>query len=136
MPETGDWVRLAPGLRGMPAVTGAGSDPVTQPGRAQAGRGLAAGAIPPDDPRVNSRQVGPVGVAATGYYIQRHTDLVTCSLCLRVRCGSAWTEAEAVTRELRVLRAPTVPRLQPTVCGDCAAAIFDRRARAEEVTAA
>jgi hypothetical protein len=61
------------------------------------------------------------------------TDLVTCSLCLRVRRGSAWVEPEALITELRSYELDTPPRLLPGVCDD---AIFDRRVRADEVIAA
>jgi hypothetical protein len=67
---------------------------------------------------------------------RRATDLVTCSLCLRVRRGSAWLEAEDVIRELRSYALPAAPRLRPGVCDDCADGILDRRARAEEAVAA
>ena len=64
------------------------------------------------------------------------TDLVTCSLCLRVRRASAWAEPEDVIAELRSYELDTPPSLLPGVCDDCADAIFDRRSRAEEVIAA
>ena len=64
------------------------------------------------------------------------TDLVTCSLCLRVRRRSAWVEPEALITELRSYELDTPPRLLPGVCDDCADAIFDRRVRTEEVIAA
>jgi hypothetical protein len=64
-------------------------------------------------------------------------DLVTCSLCLRVRRGSEWTEAERVIRELRSFELDSPPHLQAGVCDDCAEAILARRARiAEEPVAA
>jgi hypothetical protein len=63
------------------------------------------------------------------------TDLVTCSLCLRVRRASAWVAPEDVIAELRSYELETPPRLLPGVCDDCADAIFDRRARIEEVIA-
>ena len=56
------------------------------------------------------------------------SELVTCSLCLRVRRGSAWIEAEAVIRELRSHERDTLPRLLRGVCDDCADAILERRA--------
>ena len=65
-----------------------------------------------------------------------HTGLPTCSLCLRVRRSSDWIEAEAVIQELRSYELPVAPRLQPAVCHDCAAAIYDRRTRAEQSIAA
>jgi hypothetical protein len=67
---------------------------------------------------------------------RRHTDLVTCSLCLRVHRGSAWVEAEDVIRELRSYELPAVPRLQPGICDLCADVILSRRARAVETIAA
>jgi hypothetical protein len=67
---------------------------------------------------------------------RRNTGLVTCSLCLRVRRGSHWIEPEVVIRELRSYELQVVPHLQPAVCDDCADAIFDRRANADEAIAA
>ena len=67
---------------------------------------------------------------------RRPTDLVACSLCLRVRHGSDWVDAEAVIRELRTYELRALPRLEAAVCDDCTAAIFARRARAEEAIAA
>jgi hypothetical protein len=60
------------------------------------------------------------------------SELVTCSLCLSVRRGSKWMDAERVIRELRSFEHVSPPRLQPGVCEDCAEAIFARRARAAE----
>lgn len=65
-----------------------------------------------------------------------HTDLVTCSLCLRVHRGSAWLEAENVIRELRSYELAAPPRLKPGVCDPCAEAILGRRARVAEAIAA
>jgi hypothetical protein len=67
---------------------------------------------------------------------RRDTDLVTCSLCLRVRRGSAWIEPEDVNTALRSYELESPPRLLPGVCDDCADAIFDRRAQLEETVAA
>jgi hypothetical protein len=67
---------------------------------------------------------------------RRHAELVTCSLCLRVRKGSAWIEADDVIRETRSYELPSLPRLRSAVCGDCAEAILDRRTRAEDTIAA
>ena len=67
---------------------------------------------------------------------QRPIDLVTCSLCLRVRRGSDWIEADEVIRELRSYELPDLPRLQSAVCEDCTDAILDRRAGSEETVAA
>ncbi len=67
----------------------------------------------------------------------RSSALVTCSLCLRVRRGSKWMDAERVIRELRSFELASPPRLQAGVCDDCAEAIFARRAHvAEEPIAA
>jgi hypothetical protein len=67
---------------------------------------------------------------------RRSTDLVTCSLCLRVRRGSDWVEPEDVITELRSFDLAAPPRLLPGVCDDCADAIFDRRAQLDEQVAA
>lgn len=67
---------------------------------------------------------------------RRNTGLVTCSLCLRVRRGSDWIEPEVVIQKLRSYELPDAPHLQPAVCDDCADAIFDRRAHADEAIAA
>ena len=67
---------------------------------------------------------------------RRHLHLATCSLCLRVRQGPAWVDAEAVIRKLRTYELASLPHLEPAVCDDCLAEIVDRRARAEEAIAA
>lgn len=67
---------------------------------------------------------------------RRHTRLVACSVCLRVRRGSAWVDAEAVIRELRTYELQSLPRLEPAVCDDCLAVFLDRRAHPEEAIAA
>ena len=65
------------------------------------------------------------------------TELITCSLCLRVRRGSNWSEAEDVIRELRSYELEAPPRLRSAVCEDCADSIFSRRRHEEsEVQAA
>jgi hypothetical protein len=66
----------------------------------------------------------------------RGTDLIACSLCLRVQRGSAWVEAEDVIRELRSYEFPATPRLRPGMCDACADAILGRRARRVETLAA
>ena len=63
---------------------------------------------------------------------KQQTDLVTCSLCLRVRRGSEWREAEEVIRDLRSYELEAPPRLHSAVCEVCAESIFSRRA-AEEI---
>jgi hypothetical protein len=60
------------------------------------------------------------------------TDLVTCSICLRVRRGSEWRAAEQVIRELRSYEFEAPPRLHSAVCEVCAESIFSRRV-AEEI---
>jgi hypothetical protein len=68
---------------------------------------------------------------------RRHTpSLVTCSLCLRVRRGSAWVEPESVITELRSYELDTAPTLLPGVCDACIDAILGRRAQREETLAA
>jgi NMD protein affecting ribosome stability and mRNA decay len=63
---------------------------------------------------------------------KQRADLVTCSLCLRVRQGSEWREAEQVIRELRSYELEAPPRLHSAVCEVCAESIFSRRV-AEEI---
>ena len=63
---------------------------------------------------------------------KQQADLVTCSLCLRVRRGSEWREAEQVIRELRSYELEAPPRLHSAVCEVCAESIFSRRV-AEEI---
>jgi hypothetical protein len=58
---------------------------------------------------------------------KQRPDLVTCSLCLRVRQGSEWREAEHVIRELRSYELEVPPRLHSAVCEVCAESIFSRR---------
>ena len=67
---------------------------------------------------------------------QSETDLITCSLCLRVRQGSEWMEAEQVIRAIRSYELELPPRLQPAVCDSCAESIATRRAHASEPVAA
>ena len=67
---------------------------------------------------------------------RRQMHLAACSLCLRVRRGSAWVDAESVIRELRTYELRPLPRLEPAVCDDCLAAIVRRRAGPEEAIAA
>ncbi len=63
---------------------------------------------------------------------KERTDLVTCSICLRVRRGSEWREAEQLIRELRSYEFEAPPRLHSAVCEVCAESIFSRRV-AEEI---
>jgi hypothetical protein len=64
------------------------------------------------------------------------TDLTTCSLCLRVRRGSEWLEAEQFIRETRSYELDAPPRLHSGVCDLCAESIFSRRAQVDEPIAA
>jgi hypothetical protein len=101
-----------------------------------------AGALSGDAPDSSTR--GQKGLAMNRDLIQRlrtrqdsSAELVTCSLCLRVRRGRNWLEAERVISELRSFELASPPSLQPGVCDDCAESIFARRARrAEEPVAA
>lgn len=62
--------------------------------------------------------------------------LSTCSLCLRVRRGSQWLEAERVIREIRSYELEAPPRLRAAVCEGCADSIYRRRARVRQPVAA
>lgn len=63
-------------------------------------------------------------------------DLVACSVCLRVRRGSEWVEAELVIREIRSYELDAPPRLLSGVCEVCAESILGRRAKLVEPIAA
>ena len=52
--------------------------------------------------------------------------LIACSICLRVRRGSEWLDAERVVREINSYDGE-LPRLHGAVCDDCAEAISRRR---------
>jgi hypothetical protein len=71
-----------------------------------------------------------------GHNMDAQLDLVTCSLCLRVRHGSEWTQAELVIRETRSYELEGPPRLLPGVCEVCAESIFDRRMHIADTIAA
>ena len=62
--------------------------------------------------------------------------LTTCSLCLRVRRGAKWLDAERVIREIRSYELDSPPKLRGTVCDDCAESIFNRRAQPDQSVAA
>jgi hypothetical protein len=64
------------------------------------------------------------------------TDLVTCSLCLRVLRDGEWMPAERVIREIRSYDLESPPRLRSTVCDGCADSILSRRAQARNLSAA
>jgi hypothetical protein len=63
-------------------------------------------------------------------------DHVTCSLCLRVRRGSEWMDAELVIRDTRSYELATLPRLLPGVCEGCAESIYSRRTQIADAVAA
>jgi hypothetical protein len=63
-------------------------------------------------------------------------DLVTCSLCLRVRRGSEWMQAELVIRDTRSYEFATPPRLLPGICEPCAESIHGRRMQTADAIAA
>jgi hypothetical protein len=69
-------------------------------------------------------------------HLESHTDLITCSLCLRVLRGSEWVEAEDIIREIRSYELEAPPRLHSGVCEHCAEAILGRRAQVTEAAAA
>jgi hypothetical protein len=64
------------------------------------------------------------------------TRLITCSVCLRVRRGSEWIEAERVINEIRSYDFDAPPRLKSAICDVCADSILSRRAREVEQVAA
>jgi hypothetical protein len=53
-------------------------------------------------------------------------DLIACSICLRVRRGSEWLDAEHIIRDIKTYD-DELPRLRGAVCDDCAAAAISRR---------
>lgn len=63
------------------------------------------------------------------------TDLTACSICLRVRRGSEWLDAEHVIRHIKSYEYE-LPRLNGAVCDDCAETIFRRRADWKDALAA
>jgi hypothetical protein len=62
-------------------------------------------------------------------------DLIVCSICLRVRRGSEWLDAEHVVRDTKSYD-HDLPRFHRAVCDDCAEAIFRRRAGEQDAVAA
>ena len=63
-------------------------------------------------------------------------DLITCSICLRVRRRSEWIDAERVIRETRSYELDAPPRLHSALCDFCAESISDGRAQVGESIAA
>jgi hypothetical protein len=66
---------------------------------------------------------------------ESRTDLITCSICLRVLRGAEWVDAERVIREIRSYELDAPPHLHDAVCEACAESIFGRRAEREPVAA-
>jgi hypothetical protein len=71
-----------------------------------------------------------------GFVMATDLDLISCSLCLRVRRGSEWLEAERVIKEIRSYELDAPPRLRSAVCDECSESIFRRRAQVVEPAAA
>ena len=63
-------------------------------------------------------------------------DLITCPLCLCVRRGSEWMEAEHVIRETRSYELEALPQLRAHVCDFCAESILSRRTQVGDFIAA
>jgi hypothetical protein len=61
---------------------------------------------------------------------------LTCSVCLRVRRGSEWKQAELVIRDTRSYELAAPPRLLPGVCEACAESILGRRMQIADKIAA
>jgi hypothetical protein len=66
---------------------------------------------------------------------ESRTDLITCSLCLRVLRDGQWMDAERVIREIRSYELETPPHLHDAVCEACVESIFSRRSEHEPVAA-
>jgi len=62
--------------------------------------------------------------------------LTVCSLCLRVRQGRTWIDAEGAIRELRSYELLDLPRMDAAVCSACEDEISRRRAEIEQPLAA
>jgi hypothetical protein len=62
-------------------------------------------------------------------------DLIVCSICLRVRRGSEWIDAERVIRDIKSYD-DELPLLHNAVCDDCTEAISRRRVNAQDAVAA
>src|SRR4051794_27165177 len=71
-----------------------------------------------------------------GFVMTTSPDLITCSLCLRVRRGSEWLEAERVISEIRSYELDAPPKLRSALCNMCTESIFCRRAHVAEPAAA
>ncbi len=62
-------------------------------------------------------------------------NLIACSICLRVRRGREWLDAEHVIRDIKSYDG-RLPRFHGAVCDDCAEAIARRRADWDHAVAA
>jgi len=62
--------------------------------------------------------------------------LVTCPLCLNVRRGAEWIDAERMIRETRSYELAALPQLISEVCARCDDAIARRRAQKHAALAA
>jgi len=62
-------------------------------------------------------------------------ELIVCSICLRVRRGSEWLDAERVVREISSCDRE-LPRLHGAVCDACSEAISRRRESSQDAVAA
>jgi hypothetical protein len=71
----------------------------------------------------------------TSQQTESQTDLITCSLCLRVLRGREWMDAERVIREIRSYELEAPPRLRSAVCDVCAESIFSHRTEDQPVAA-
>jgi hypothetical protein len=60
--------------------------------------------------------------------VEQSPSFESCSMCLGVRDGSRWIDAEAAIRSSRSFEHDSAPRLQPGLCDQCADAIALRRA--------
>ena len=74
-------------------------------------------------------------IRRTSRQTESRTDLITCSICLRVLRGAEWVNAERVIREIRSYELDAPPHLHNAVCEACADSIFSRRAEHEPVAA-
>jgi hypothetical protein len=89
---------------------------------------------------LGTAKVSALACPATGGRHERSAesqmiDLIVCSICLRVRRGSAWLDAERVVREISSYDRE-LPRLHGAVCEACAETISRRRASGQDAVAA
>jgi hypothetical protein len=62
----------------------------------------------------------------------RRYDLTVCSVCLRVRHGSNWIDADSLIRQLRSYEFHDAPRLEGALCDVCATSVSERRRQIED----